>query len=104
MLPPEKAGTRKWNSVSRGKGVSWKCAVYIDFLTIMCIYSQDSLGTFTYQDSVIQNFFKWVGIFKIPLTLKADFSRNIDIIILVNVYYICSEIETVCILFLCVGN
>ena len=74
MLPPEKAGTRKWNSVSSGKGSSWKCAVYIDFLTIMRIYSRDSLGTFTYQDSVIQNFFKWVGIFKIPLTLKADFS------------------------------
>ena len=84
-----------------GKGSSWKYAVYWDFLTVMCIYSQDTLGTFTFQDNGIQSFVTWGGDFQ--NTLKTNFSRNRGII-LVNVYYICGEIETACMLFLCVGN
>ena len=49
-----------------GKGSSWKFAVYWDFLTVMCIYSQDTLGTLTFQDNGIQSFVTGVGIFKIP--------------------------------------
>lgn len=74
-----------------GKGSSWKYAVFLDFLTVTCIYSQDTLGTFTFQDNGIQNFVTWGRDFQ--NTLKTNFSRNIDII-LVNVYYICDEIET----------
>lgn len=73
-----------------GEGSSWKYAVYLDLLTVMCIYSQDTLGTFIFQDNGIQSFVTWGGDFQ--NTLKPNFSRNIDI--LVNVCYICGEIET----------
>lgn len=84
-----------------GKGSSWKYAVYLDFPTVMCIYSQDTLGTFTFQDNGIQSFVTWGEEFQ--NTLTTNFSRNMDII-LVNVYYICGEIEIAYMLFLCVGN
>lgn len=73
-----------------GKGSSWKYAVYLDFLTVMCIYSQDTLDTFIFQDNGIQSFVTWGG--DCQNTLKTNFSRNIDT--LVNVCYICGEIET----------
>lgn len=46
----------------------------------MCIYSQDSLGTLTYQARTIRIFLKWAGIFKISITVQADCFRTIDIV------------------------